>query len=64
MRTLYEDTDIIIVIVKSIRLRWLGQVQRRGEHQLVKRVWAERPDEIKLLGRPRKQWIDHRIIGS
>lgn len=37
---------------------WLGHVQRRGENQLVKRVWTEIPDEIKILGRPRKQWIN------
>lgn len=53
-RTLYEDPNII-ALVKTKRLRWLGHGQRIGEHQIIKRerVWTERPDETRPLGRPR-----------
>lgn len=56
-RTLYEDPDII-ALVNSKRLMWLDHGQRRGERQINKRerVWTERPDETRPLGRPKMRW--------
>lgn len=61
LRTLYKDPDVI-EIVKSKRLKWLGQVQRR-EHQIIKRGWIEKPDGTRPLGRSRIWWTDQ-VLGD
>lgn len=38
-------------------------MQRRGEDQIIKRVWIERPDGTRPLGRPRMCWRDQ-VLGD
>lgn len=62
LRTLYADPDVI-ALVKSKSLRWLGLVQTRGEHQIVKRFWTERPDETRPLERTMMGWT-YQVLGD
>ena len=55
---LYSSTNIIWVI-KSRRMRWVGQVARMGNKKRVYRVWVGRPERRRPLGRPRRRWEDN-----
>jgi hypothetical protein len=46
----------IIQIIKS-RMRWAGHVARMGERTVVYRVLVVKPEENRLLGRPRRRSI-------
>jgi hypothetical protein len=50
-------------------MRWAGHVKRTGEGRDVYSVLVGRPEDKKLLGRPRRRWEDNlkmdlREIGS
>ena len=45
-------------VIKSIRMRWVGHVARRGERRGVYRVFVGKPDGKRPLGRPRRSWED------
>jgi hypothetical protein len=44
--------------IKSRTMRWAGHVALMGEDRNVYRVLMEKPEEKRLLGRPRRRWED------
>jgi len=42
-------------VIKSRRIRWAGQVARRGEERGVYRVFVGKPEEKRPLGKPRRR---------
>jgi hypothetical protein len=46
----------IVRVVKSIRMRWKGNVTRMGEERGVHRLLVEKPEGKRPLGRPRRRW--------
>jgi len=55
---LYPSPNIVRVI-KSRRMRWAGHVARMGEESGVYRVLVGKPEGRRLLGRPRRRWVDN-----
>jgi hypothetical protein len=45
--------------MKSRRMRWAGYVARLGEKRNAYRVLEENPEGKRLLGRPRRKWVDN-----
>ena len=54
----YSSPNIARVI-KSRRMRWAGHVARMGEERGVYRVLVGKPEGKRLLGRPRRRWVDN-----
>jgi len=52
---LYSSPNTVRVI-KSRRMRWVGQVARMGERRGVYRVLVGKPEGKRPLGRPRRRW--------
>jgi len=46
-------------MIKSRRMRWAGHVARMGERSGVLRVLVWQPERKRLLGRPRRRWVDN-----
>ena len=40
-------------------MRWAGYVARMGEDRGLCRVFVEKPDGKRPLGRPRRRWVDN-----
>jgi hypothetical protein len=57
LHNLYSS-PIIIIIIKSRRMRWAGHVARMGEKRNVYRLLVGNPEGKRPLGRPRRRWID------
>ena len=55
---LYSSPNIVRII-KSRRMRWVGQVVLMGERKGVYRVLVGKPEGKKSLGRPRHGWEDN-----
>ena len=49
----------VILRIKYIRMRWAGQVTRRGERRVVYRILVAKPEGKAQLGRPRRRWKDN-----
>jgi hypothetical protein len=49
----------IVRVVKSRRIRWAGNVARRGEGRVVHRVLVGKPERKRPVGRPRRRWEDN-----
>ena len=49
----------IVRVIKSRRMRWAGHVARMGERRGVYRVLVGKPEGKRLLGRPRRRWVDN-----
>jgi len=60
LNDLYRSPNIVRVI-KSRRMRWAGHVACMGEDRGVYRVLVGKPEEKRLLGRPRRRWVDIRM---
>ena len=58
LNDLYSSPNIVRVI-KSRRMRCAGHVARMGEERGVYRVWVGKPKGKRLLGRPRRRWVDN-----
>jgi hypothetical protein len=58
LNDLYSSPNIVRVI-KSRRMRWAGHVARMGKERGVYRVLVGKPEERRLLGRPRRRWVDN-----
>jgi hypothetical protein len=58
LHNLYSSPSIIRII-KSRRMRWAEHVARMGEKRNVYRLLVGKPQGKKLLGRPRRRWIDN-----
>jgi hypothetical protein len=54
---LYDDLDIVTE-VKSMRLRWLGHIDRMSNDRSTKKLYNNKPEGLTLVGRPRKRWLD------
>jgi len=55
---LYTSPNIVRVI-KSRRMRWVGDVACMGEERGVYRVLVGKPERRRTLGRPRCRWVDN-----
>jgi hypothetical protein len=49
----------IIRIIKSRSMSWAGHVARMGEKRNVYRLLVGKPEGKRLLGRPRRRWMDN-----
>ena len=58
LNDLYSSPNIVRVI-KSRRMKWVGHVARMGEERGVYRVFVEKPEGKRPLGRPRRRWVDN-----
>jgi len=58
LNDLYSSPNIVRVI-KSRRMRWAGHVARMGEERGVHRVLDGKPEGKRLMGRPRRRWVDN-----
>jgi hypothetical protein len=54
---LYSSPNIVRVI-KSRIMRWAGHVARMGGERGVYRVLVGKPQGKRLVGRPRRRWVD------
>jgi hypothetical protein len=52
-KQLFSD---IIHVIKSIRIRWAGHVAHMGKRKSAYRFLAGKPEERRLLGKPRSRW--------
>jgi hypothetical protein len=57
LHNLYSSPDIIRHI-KSMRMRWAGNVARKGDVRNVYRVLVGKPEGKRPLERPRRRWED------
>jgi hypothetical protein len=58
LNDLYSSTNTVRMI-KSRRMRWAGHVAHMGERRSIYRVFREKPEGKKPLGRPRCRWEDN-----
>jgi len=58
LNDLYSSPNIVRVIT-SRRMKWAGHVARIGEERGMYRVLVGKPEEKRLLGRPRRRWVDN-----
>jgi hypothetical protein len=49
----------IIIMIKSRRIRWAGNVARMGEKRNAYRILVKNLEGKKPLGRPRRRWEDN-----
>ena len=61
LNDLYSSPNIVRVI-KSRRMRWVRHVASMGEERGVYRVLVGKPEEKRLLGRPRRRWVDNNMM--
>jgi hypothetical protein len=57
LRDLYSSPSIIRII-KSRTMKWAGHVARMGEKINAYRLLVGKPEGNRLLGRPRRRWVD------
>ena len=50
---------IVVVIIKSRRMRWAGHVALMVEGRGVYRVLVGKPEGKRPVGRPRRRWEDN-----
>jgi hypothetical protein len=58
LHNLYSSPNLIRMI-KSRRMRWPGHVARMGEKRNTYRILVEKPEGRRLLGRPRRRWVNN-----
>jgi hypothetical protein len=58
LRNFYTSLNMIRMIT-SRRKRWAGHVARMGEKRNVYRILVGKPERKRLLGRPRRRWVDN-----
>jgi hypothetical protein len=58
LHNLYSSPSIIRII-KSRRMRWVGNVAWMGEKRNVYGLLVGKPEGKRLLGRPRRRWMDN-----
>jgi hypothetical protein len=46
-------------MIKSRRMRWAGHVARMGETRNAYRIFVEKPEGKRPIGRPRRSWVDN-----
>ena len=55
---LYSSPNIVLVI-KSRRMRWAGNVVHMGVGRGAHRVLVGKPEGKRPLGKPRRRWVDN-----
>jgi hypothetical protein len=58
LHSLYSSSSIIRMI-KSRRMRWVGNVARMGEKRNAYRILVDKAEGKRPLGRPRRMWVDN-----
>jgi hypothetical protein len=58
LHNLYSSL-IKIRMIKLVRMRWTGHVARMGEKRNAYRILVGNPDGKRLLGRPRRRWVNN-----
>jgi hypothetical protein len=58
LHNLYSSPSIIRII-KSRRMRRVGHITRMGEKRNAYRILVGKPEGKRLLGRPRRRWVDN-----
>jgi hypothetical protein len=58
LHNLYSSPNIIRMIMTT-RMRWAGHVARMGETRNAYRILVGKPEGKRLLGRPRRRWVDN-----
>jgi hypothetical protein len=58
LRDLYSS-PIIITIIKSRRMRWVGHVARMAENRKAYRLLVGKPEGKRPLGSPRRRCVDN-----
>jgi hypothetical protein len=53
----------IIRMIKSRKMRWAGHVARKGAERKAYWLLVENPVGRRLLGKPRRKWVDNSKIG-
>jgi hypothetical protein len=53
------DSQFIIRMIKSRRMRWPGHVARMGETRNAYRILVGKPEGKRPLGRPRRRWVNN-----
>jgi hypothetical protein len=48
----------IITKVKRMRLRWVGREERMSDDKSTKKLYGNKPEGLRLVGRPRKRWLN------
>jgi hypothetical protein len=46
-------------MIKSMRMRWAGNVARLGEKRTAYRILVGMPEGTRPLGRPIRRWVDN-----
>jgi hypothetical protein len=54
-----HSSPIIVRVIKSRRIGWVGHVARMGESRDLYRVLVGKPQGKRPLGRPRHRWEDN-----
>ena len=57
LKTLYKEPDIVTEI-KRARLRWIGHLERMSNERSTKKIYSNKPEGCRQVGRPRLRWID------
>jgi hypothetical protein len=52
---IYQELDLV-TIIKTLRQKWLGHVNRMEDHREPKRALQSIPEENR--GKPRKRWLN------
>jgi hypothetical protein len=60
LHDLYSSPSI--KIIKARRMRWSGHVAQMGEKKNAYRLLVGKPEENRLLGRPRRRWVDNSMM--
>jgi hypothetical protein len=58
LHDLYSSPSII-KIMKAMRMRWEGNVARKGTKRNAYRLLQGKPEGRRPLGRPRRGWLDN-----
>jgi hypothetical protein len=58
LHNLYSSPSIIRMI-KSRKMRWIGNVARKGLRRNAYRILVEKPEENRLLEIPKRRWADN-----
>jgi hypothetical protein len=62
LHNLYSSPSIIIII-KSMRMRWAGHLARMKARRNAYRIFVGNPEGRRPLGRPRCRWVDNIKMG-
>jgi hypothetical protein len=56
---MYNLSPRFIRVIKSRRMKWARHVARMGEKKNTYRLFVEKPERKRTLGRLRRRWVDN-----